>query len=129
MFENVQQGTELIGGKYVSYRSGWERNYAVYLEWLKEQKQIKDWEYEPCRYSFIDNKCNPPRALGNGYLPDFKVIRPNSTWYLVELKGYKQGKLKLKRMKKYYPEIEIELLEYKDYASLKNKVGKMLNFI
>ncbi len=129
MFENIYRGTEEIGGKIVNYRSAWERNYAVYLEWLKEQKQILDWQYEPQRYYFIDNTINPPKAYGNGYLPDFKVIRLNGSFYLVELKGYKQGKMKLKRMKRWHPEIEIELVEYKEYAQLKNKVGKMLGFI
>lgn len=129
MFENVIRGTAIIGGKEINYRSGWEYNYCLYLQWLKEQKQIKDWEHEPQRYHFIDTKVNPPRAYGNGYLPDFKVIRNNGTFYLVEIKGQKQGKMKLKRMKRWYPDIEIELVEAKEYMALKNKVGKMLFFI
>lgn len=130
MFENIYRGTEVIGGKTIAYRSGWERNWAVYLQWLKEQGEIKDWEHEPQpRYYFIDYKIVPPRALGNGYLPDFKIIRNNGTFYLDELKGYKQGQVKLKRMKKYYPNIEIHLVEMKEYMEIKNKIGKMLNFI
>jgi hypothetical protein len=129
MFENVFRGTEIIGGKIISYRSGWERNWAIYLQWQKEKGMIKDWEYEPQRFYFIDNTTNPPRALGNGYLPDFKVIKLNGTVYYEELKGYKQGKMKLKRMKKYHPTVEINLIEAKEYLETKKKIGKMLQWI
>ncbi len=129
MFENIHRGTEQIGGKIISYRSAWERNWCIYLEWQKQQGMIKEWEYEPQRYYFIDNTVNPPRALGNGYLPDFKVIRNDGTFYLEEIKGYKQGKIKIKRMKKYHPKIEINLVEAKEYFETKAKIGKMLKFI
>lgn len=129
MFENIHRGTEQIGDKTISYRSAWERNWAVYLQWQKEQRMISDWEYEPQRFYFIDYSTNPPRALGNGYLPDFKIIRLNGTHYFDELKGYKQGKIKLKRMKKYHPAEEINLIEAKEYNETKNKIGKMLNWI
>jgi len=129
MFENVNRGTYRVGDKDIFFRSGWERNWAVYLQWQKEQGMIKDWEYEPERFYFIDNSTDPPRALGNGYLPDFKVTRLNDKPYYDELKGYKQGKIKLKRMKKYHPTVEINLIEAKEYNETKKKIGKMLNWI
>jgi hypothetical protein len=111
-----------------TFRSGWEQNYAYYLEWLKKQGEIKDWEYEPQRYYFIDYKVKPPKPLGNGYLPDFKVINNDGSWYLVEIKGRRQGINKLKRMKRFYPEIKVELIEAKEYNELKRKIGKICNF-
>ena len=61
--------------KIYTFRSGWEANYSLYLDWLKKQKQIKDWIYEPLpRYEFIVTEGNRQRALSLGYLPDFKVI-------------------------------------------------------
>jgi hypothetical protein len=116
-------------GQYYTFRSGWEQNYAYYLEWLKNSGEIKDWVYEPQRYYFIDYKVNPPKPLGNGYLPDFKVINNDDTWYLVEIKGRMQGVNKLKRMKRFYPEIKLELVTAKEYNELKKKVGKICNFI
>lgn len=113
----------------VTFRSGWEQNYAYYLEWLKKRGEIKDWEYEPERYTFIDLKVNPPKAYGNGYLPDFKVTNNDGSWYLVEVKGRPQGILKLKRMKRFYPNIKIELVTAKEYNELKRKVGKLCGFI
>jgi uncharacterized protein DUF1064 len=122
-------------GRTYTFRSGWEENYAYYLEWLKEQGEIKDWEYEPTpRYDFIayDNKetarMGTGRVLGLGYLPDFKVTNNDGSFYLVEIKGRRQGMMKLKRMKKFYPKIRIELVEAKEYNALKRKLGRMLNF-
>jgi len=103
-FENVQRGNYSIGNQEIYFRSKWEANYALYLEWLKEQGEIKDWEYEPTpRYDFIMQENGKPRVLSLGYLPDFKVTNNDGSFYLVEIKGYRQGTLKLKRMAKYYP--------------------------
>ena len=123
MFENVQRGEYQIGGKTIYFRSKWEANYALYLEWLKRLKQIKDWEYEPQPYYEF-----PIRHGTTRYLPDFRVMRNDDSFYLVEVKGYEQGMVKLKRMKKYFPNVEIELVDAKEYRALCKKVGKMLNF-
>lgn len=117
-----------FGDKTYTFRSGWEENYAYYLEWLERKGEIKEWEYEPQRFYFIDHKQNPPKPLGNGYLPDFKVTNNDGGWYLVEIKGRSQGKQKLSRMRRFYPDIKIELIEAKEYNILKKKVGKMLNW-
>lgn len=111
-----------------TFRSGWEANYAHYLEWLKGKKEIQDWEYEPERYKFVKTEGNYKVEFGNGYLPDFKVTRNDGTFYLVEIKGRMQGGRKLQRMKKYYPHIKIELIQAKEYNELKRKIGRMLNW-
>ncbi len=116
--------------KIYTFRSGWELNYAFYLDWLKKQGEIKDWEYEPLpRYEFIVKEGKNLRALSLGYLPDFKVVNNDESFYLVEIKGRPQGMRKLQRMKKYHPKVKIELVTAKEYNILKKKVGKMLNFI
>lgn len=116
-------------GRTFTFRSGWELNYAFYLDWLKRTGEIKDWEYEPMpRYEFIVTEFGRQRALSLGYLPDFKVTNNDGSFYLVELKGRRQGMLKLKRMKKYYPKVKIELVQAPEYNALKKKVGRMLNF-
>lgn len=129
MWENIQRGSYETSKGLMYFRSKWEANYALYLDWLIKQKVIKDWQYEPMpRYDFIMMENGKPKVMGLGYLPDFKVINNDDSLYLVELKGAKQGMMKLKRMKKYYPDIKIELIEAKDYAILKRKVGRMLNW-
>lgn len=129
-WENINRPTYDFGDRVITFRSNWELNYAFYLEWLKKQGEIKKWEYEPERYDFIGyNSENKPFVVGPSYLPDFRVTNNDDTQYLVEIKGRSQGKLKLKRMKKYYPEIKVELVEAKEYNDLKRKLGKMLNFV
>ncbi len=127
-WENIVRHThEFKEGVPINFRSTWEINYAFYLEWLVKQGEIKKWEYEPRpRYYFYAKDGHP---LDNGYLPDFKVTRSDNSFYLVEIKGYKQGTMKLKRMAKHYPEIEIELVDAKEYNALKKKLGRLLNFL
>jgi len=118
-----------FGDKHCNFRSGWELNYAFYLEWLKQQAEIKDWEYEPERYHFYITEGNTKIRIGNGYLPDFRVTENNGKQYLVEIKGREQGMAKLKKMKKHYPEIEVRLVGKSEYNTLKKQLGKMLNFV
>jgi hypothetical protein len=125
-YDNIQRGSYETSKGEIYFRSLWEANYALYLDWLKDQGEIDDWEYEPKpRYDFI---AADGHVLSLGYLPDFMVKNNDGSFYLVEIKGYKQGMMKLKRMKKYHPHIKIELVEKKDYEILKKKVGKMLNW-
>lgn len=129
MYENTNWHGYDFGNGTINFRSGWEINYAFYLEWLKQRGEIKDWEYEPERYHFWRTEGNYKYEIGNGYLPDFRVTNNDGTQYLVEIKGYKQGMMKLKRMAKHYPDIRIELVDAKEYNALKRKLGKMLNFV
>ena len=123
MFEHVQRGEYQVGTKLVYFRSKWEANYGLYLEWLKEKSEIKDWQYEPQPYYEFPIKHGTTR-----YLPDFKVTNKDGSFYLVELKGFRQGMVKIKRMRKYFPKIKVELVESKDYLALKHKLGRVLNF-
>lgn len=126
---NFKRPTYEFNGKQITFRSGWECNYAFYLQWLKEQGEIKDWEYEPERYHFDMPEGNITIRMGNGYLPDFRVTENDGTQYLVEIKGRNQGMRRLQRMKKYHPHIEVRLVGTKEYNLLKKQVGKMLGFI
>lgn len=128
MSTEFKAGTYAVGDKEIYFRSLWEANYGLYLEWLKQQGQIHDWEYEPERYYFILTEGNRQKALGNGYLPDFRIWTSKTDFYLAEIKGRPQGMIKLKRMKKYYPHIKIELVDRRSYGDLKRKLGKVLHF-
>lgn len=97
-----------IGGKRNFYRSRWEYRYALYLEFMKKYKHIIDWEHEPKTFWFEGIKRGT-----NNYKPDFKIIFPsgNEEWH--EVKGYMDSKsaTKIKRMKKYYPEIVLRVID------------------
>ena len=92
---------EDLGGLFV--RSGWEANYARYLNWMKERGEIKDWKYEIERFEF------PIKRGTRSYTPDFKVWEKDGSVVYHEVKGWitQKGRTRLKRMSKYYPEIKI----------------------
>jgi hypothetical protein len=114
-YSRVKKGKITIDDKTFFARSRWEANVAAYLQYLKESELITDWEHEAEEYRF--------EAIKRGvmsYLPDFKVTRLNGSFYLIEVKGYMddKSKTKLNRMKKYFPDIFIDLIEAKRYKQL-----------
>lgn len=123
MYDNINRGTYSVGGREYYFRSGWEYKYACYLDFLKKQKQIADWKYEPRFFDF-------PIAHGvTRYLPDFQVFNNDGTNEFHEVKGHmdSKSKTKLKRMAKYYPEVKLVLIEADFMKSLK-QYEKLLKF-
>lgn len=122
MYENIQRGTYLVGDKEMYFRSKWEVNTALYLDWLKSKGEIVDWVYEPYFYEF------PIKHGTTRYLPDFLVTTKKGVevW---EVKGFmdSKSKTKLKRMAKYFPHIKIVIIDQAFMKSLK-QYSKMLKF-
>ena len=117
-------GWREFGGKKKYYRSAWEANYGRYLEWLKENKKIIEWHHEPKTFWFegIKRGCMT-------YLPDFQVIENNGHIDYHEVKGWMddRSKTKISRMAKYYPEINLIIIDSKVYKSISKKVSKIIN--
>lgn len=111
-----------IGDKRIYYRSLWERNFARYLQWKKENFLIQDWQHEPKTFWFEEIK----RGV-RSYLPDYLVttITSGDVWY--EVKGYYDSKslTKIKRFHKYYPEEKLFLIDAKWFAE-NNKRMRLL---
>lgn len=103
-------------------RSGWEANYARYLNWLKERGDITSWRYEPKTFWFDAIK----RGV-RSYKPDFSVVE-NGKEYFVEVKGWMddKSKTKLKRMRKYHPDVDIRLVGQKQYKEIADKLGRVI---
>lgn len=123
-YGNVKSGYYDINGIKYYFRSKWEANYALYLDYLKKKGGIKLWEYEKDVFVFEAIKFGT-----RSYRPDFKLHNPNDTIEYHEVKGYMDAKsqTKLKRMKKYYPDIKIVLIDSKYMKSL-NQWSKLLGF-
>lgn len=124
-FSHIKQGYYNINGKEMFFRSKWEANYALYLDFLIKQKQIKKWEYEPDTFMFEKIK------LGTrSYKPDFKIYNIDENIEYHEVKGYmnSRSKTKIKRMAKYYPEIRLIVIDTSVYTDIKNKLGGLLKF-
>lgn len=115
-----QSGWHDIGKKRVYLRSSWELSYAKYLEWLKNNKQIKEWIYEPITFYFEGIKRGT-----NNYKPDFCVHELNGTYTYIEIKGYMSPKdrTKFKRMAKYHPNIKLIVIDAPAFRKLKAQLG------
>lgn len=116
-------GWREVGDKRNYYRSRWEANYARYLQWLKVQGQITDWQHEPETFWF--------EAIRRGvrsYLPDFRVTENDQTSVLHEVKGWMDSRSKttLARMKKYHPQERIIVICERDYNSIARKVSGLI---
>jgi hypothetical protein len=119
-----KQAWREIGGKRNYYRSRWEANYARYLDWLKCAGEIIEWEHEPDTFWFEGVKRGTV-----SYLPDFKVIEKNGSTVYHEVKGWMddRSKTKLKRMKKYHPDVQLIVIDSKAYKALTKKIGGMID--
>jgi len=124
-FPNVQRGYYDINGTTIYFRSKWEANYALYLDFLIDHKQIHKWEFEPDTFMFEAIK------LGTrSYTPDFKVFITPEQFEYHEVKGYmdSKSKTKLKRFAKYYPDEKLILIDKDEYNLLKKQIGKICQF-
>jgi len=110
-----KQGWRTVGDQRCYFRSKWEANYARYLEWLRSVGEIKSWQHEPETFWFegIKRGCV-------SYLPDFKVIHLDGCVEFHEVKGWMddRSKTKLRRMKKYHPDVTLILIDAKSYKAL-----------
>jgi len=97
------------------FRSAWEANYARYLNFLIKNKKIQKWEYE------VDTFLFPEVVRGQrSYLPDFKVWDNEGNVCYHEVKGWMNAasKSKLKKMKKYYPDVALIVIASKEYYAI-----------
>ena len=124
-YPNVKRGYYDINGTTMYFRSKWEANYALYLDFLIDHRQIKKWEFEPDTFMFEQIK------LGTrSYTPDFKVFNNDGSHEYHEVKGYmdSKSKTKLRRFAKYYALEKLVLIDSSMYALLKKQVGKICKF-
>lgn len=107
-----------IGGIKKYYRSRWEANYAKYLQWLLENKQIQKWEHEPETFWFEGIK----RGVMS-YLPDFKITENDGSIVFHEVKGWMDDRsvTKIKRMAKYHPNVKLIVIDKTAYKALEKK--------
>jgi len=124
-FGNVKRGYYNIGGTEYFFRSKWEANYAIYLNWLKTNKEILDWGYEKDVFMFDKIKTGT-----RSYRPDFKITNKNNSTEYHEVKGWvtPKSKTQIKRMRIYHPEVKLLLIDSRCYRDIADKVGKMLKF-
>jgi hypothetical protein len=112
-----------IGGRKIFARSRWEANYARYLQWLKENLKITEWEHEPETFWFEKIK----RGV-RSYLPDFKVTLLSGSIEFHEVKGWmdSRSKTKIKRLKKYHPTIILIIRDTNWYKENRRQLSAII---
>lgn len=124
-YSRTKMGKYNINEKLIFFRSSWEANYALYLDFLVKQGQIKGWQFEVDTFWF-----EKTRRGVRSYKPDFKVTNTNDSVEYHEVKGWMdaKSKTKIKRMAKYYPKVKLVVIEQDSYRDIKKKLGSMLGF-
>lgn len=118
-----KQGWREIAGRRIYFRSRWEFNYGLYLEFIRKNALISAWEHEPETFWFdkIKRGCR-------SYLPDFKVTLPNGKIEFHEVKGWMddRSKTKIKRMAKYHPSIVLRIIDGSWFRDNKRKLAGLI---
>ena len=101
------QGWFEIDGKRMYLKSNWERKFCLYLDLMKKHKYIVDYVYEPETFWFEGIKRGAV-----SYKPDFRVEFPSGKIEYYEVKGYMSSRdaTKMKRMKKYHPNVVMTII-------------------
>lgn len=91
-----RQAYRYAGQKFASKA---ERDFATYMDATKIP-----WQYEPEAFQWI-----PPKQK---YTPDFKVQRPDGTFFFIEYKGYLRptDRTKMREIRKQYPDLDIRIV-------------------
>jgi len=102
------EGTEI----YV--RSGWERNWCCYLDWLVSLGEIVQWEYEPQEFEF------PVRRGTRFYKPDFRLTNLDGAvvWHEVKGRWTQKARTQVNRFRKYYPEENLIVIDAEAYKAV-----------
>jgi len=110
-----EHGWIQFGERVLFVRSRWEANLCAYYEFLKQKGSIKDWDYEKETFWFEGILRGT-----NNYKPDFKITRTDESEYRVEVKGYweKKDTVKMNRMKKYHPNIQMKYIQENEYKEI-----------
>ena len=114
-----QAGWYISGDTRIWVRSGWERNYSAYLDWLKQLGEIQDWAYEPDEFEF------PVKRGTRFYKPDFKIWLTGKSGFSVyhEVKGHwtQKATTQVRRFWKYYPELKLVIIDKEVYRGIAEK--------
>jgi len=110
---------EELGDIY--FRSSWEANYARYLNLLKRQGKIEQWEFEPDTFPL-------PSGDQYCYTPDFKIVFRDGHIEYHEIKGWatEHSKRRHQAFRNDYPGHEFHVIHADEYHALENEYAQRL---
>ncbi len=106
---NNRRITATVGGKKCHFRSGLEYQWALYLEFLKRNREIRDWQFEKKLFNFQDFGYKKGPFM---YRPDFTITGKDGLVFYQECKGHHDGatNAKFQRVAKCFPGTVMELV-------------------
>jgi len=121
-YGNVSGWVE-VGGQRFYAKSKSEYRFALYLDWLKTNGNIKEWFYEPCEY-LIKGRSGTTKI----YKPDFMVRNHDESHELFEVKGFmtKVAQAKINAFRKQYPDKVLTVIDSKWFS---RNSGKLKNLV
>lgn len=104
-------------------RSGWERNWCAYLDWLLSLGEIIRWEYEAQEFEY------PVKRGTRFYKPDFRIVNKDGSVVWNEVKGRwtQKARTQVNRFRKYFPEHKLIVIDreaYKAVEKMKDLIPK-----
>lgn len=134
--DNIRESLEVENNKLnarkktidgITFDSGLEADYYVYLKEQKANNLIYDFQVKPDTYELV------PEFTKNGkkynrvtYTPDFKIYESPSKFYLVDTKGFRTDVfiIKNKLFNYIYPDLELKLIcrdKYGKFVTIEEK--------
>lgn len=102
-------------GKDYCFKSSWEYEVASRLQTLKEDSNIKAWDYE-CKHFVFNDVSFGMRS----YCPDFEVTRNDGSIFYIEVKGWKRNDAmkRISMFKERYKDVELIIIDKDEYRKL-----------
>lgn len=116
-----------INGKTIRFDSRYERNFAYYLEVLKEYKQILWWVKNTTKFPFSQSVfVEKSNMTLKSFVPDFLVFLPNGKIQYVEVKWWQIDKFiaQEKQFRKDYPFIDLSIMDKEKMLKIQKKYVK-----
>lgn len=108
-----------VDGKRFYARSQQEKRFGLFLQFLKDHGNIKEYHHENkiFRFEKLSRGCTT-------YKPDYQVIENDGTHWWAEVKGWMdpKSKAKINYFKRYFPEETLKVIDSKWVAQNSSKL-------
>lgn len=107
----------IFGNDKYTFKSNWEFNIALLLEYLKMIGDIDYWKYEFDVFNFPDNE-----YFILSYTTDFTIYK-NDEKHIIELKGWfdERSRKKIELVNRFFPEEKVEVWDENEYYRLQKE--------
>lgn len=111
-----------------SLDSNYEYNYALFLDYLYTNGDIKGWVRNTTKFAFSKPVTYANGKVVSSYRPDFIVFGDDGTYEIHEVKGWMndRSKLSMQQFKKDYPYLKLKVIYKDDMLALQSEYESKL---